>query len=79
MGEVANNPKTAAGMYMLYLDKMGLREEDMPEVQRQETERAFYGGLAAFHVFVIGQTEEVNEMEMKSFMGEIEKYWEAEG
>lgn len=65
-------PKTTKGMYMLYLDKMQLREEDMHPDQKIETERAFYGGLAAAIVFI---AESDNMEDLTNFHAQVKDFW----
>lgn len=41
--------------WQAYLAKVGLREEEMPLIQRQETKKAFYAGLGSMFLLLRGE------------------------
>lgn len=65
--------------YQNYLKKVGLREELMHPTQRRETKKAFYAGIASFHIFLLDTLQDLSEDKSISILENInkqlEEYW----
>ena len=66
---MSNNPFSSMktfdikALYKEYLQKTGLDESRMPEIQKQETRRAFYGGCGHLLILMLNEIPKLEEFE----------------
>ena len=64
--------------YENYLEKMKLDESEMPEVQIQETRRAFFGGMSSMLIEnkrLESYTKQIQDKTLSDIRLELEIFW----
>lgn len=69
-------------LYKEYLQKVGLDESKMPETQKRETQRAFYGGCGHMLILLLNKIGDLEEAEgaaaMDDLLNQVCNFWIAE-
>ena len=55
------NKKQIEKQFELYLEKMGLKQSEISDVQFMETRRAFYAGFGQLLILLMGDISDQNE------------------
>ena len=66
--------------YPLFLEKINLKESDMPPIQRSEMKKAFMGGVGTMLLIIRdeipnAETEEDSIDMLQSLFDQVEKFW----
>lgn len=69
--------------YLFYLKKMNLKESEMHELQKQETKRAFYGGIACLLNLTMNVIFKIDDedravVSLDDVWNQTKVYWEKE-
>lgn len=65
--------------YQLYLERVGLKESQMPPIQRKELKRAFMGACGQMLILLrdeVGELDENEALEVyKDLLEQVGKFW----
>lgn len=63
-----------------YLEKVQLKEDEMPEIQKNETKKAFVAGMSSMYIVFTSCTDITTPIDQlfKKYQTEIQEYWNNE-